>query len=131
MHSLAQEIKVSASLLAAVYTASANGSVVDTLGFDTASVVISTGAIDLVGGDETYSFKVQEGALADGSDMADVSGATATVTAANQQKKIALNGLTTARKRYLRVVMTQAGATSSLAVAAPIVLARGYNSPQA
>lgn len=131
LHSISQEIQVNASVLAAAYTAAQNGSVVDTLGFDSAVAVISTGATDFTSGDETYTIKLQEGAAANLSDAADITGATATITVANQQKKIALNGLTTARKRYLRAVLTPAGTTPSIAVAIPIILARGFNNPQA
>jgi len=130
-HSNSNEIKVSASVLAAVYTSAQNGSVVDTQGFDSAVAVISAGAIDLTSGDETYSVKLQEGDAANLSDAADITGATATITANNQQKKIALNGLMTARKRYLRAVLTPAGTTPSIAVAIPIILAQGINNPQA
>ncbi len=131
MHSLSQEISVQPSVLAATYTSAGNGSVVDTLGFNTLVAIVTAGAIDLTSTDETYTVKLQEGAAANLSDAADITGATVTITAANQQKKIALNDLgSSARKRYIRAVITPAGTTPSIAVAVPIVLARGFNNPQ-
>lgn len=131
MHSLSQEIKVVKSVAPAVYTSAATGDVVDTLGFNTLVALISVGAIDLTSGDETYTVKIQEGAAANLSDAADISGASVTVTANDQHKKIALNDLgSSARKRYIRVVVTPAGTTPSIACACPVVLGRAFNGPQ-
>ena len=127
MRSLYDSVKSLASLVPAVRTASANGTGVDTMGYNTAKAVIVAGDIDLTTGDETYSFKVQDSE--DNSTFADVSGATATVTADNQVKNIAINGLGTSINRYVRVVLTTAGTTPSIPCSAVIELGNAFDNP--
>jgi hypothetical protein len=99
--------------------ANANGSAVDTMGFDNVEVVVSAGDIDLTDADETYAVKVQEGAQSTLSDAADISGASVTITADNQLKTIRIVGLGTgSRKRYMRAVLTVGGTTPSIPLAA-------------
>jgi hypothetical protein len=76
---VAENIKPVASLVPAVRTANANGSAVDTMGFDNVEVVVSAGDIDLTDADETYAVKVQEGVQSTLSDAADISGASVTI----------------------------------------------------
>lgn len=127
MHSVYDEIKVLASLVPATRTASANGTGVDTLGYQSAQAVILAGDIDTASGDETYSFKVQESS--DNSSFSDVSGATTTVTADNDVKVIRIDGLGTSRLRYLRIVATLAGTTPSWPGTAVFNLGRAFQNP--
>lgn len=117
------------SLVPATRTASANGTGVDTMGYNTAVAIINAGDIDLANADETYAFKVQDSA--DNSSFADVSGLTTTVTADNDVKKIAINGLGTSIRRYVRVVATLGGTTPSWPGSAVIVLGNGFRGPEA
>ena len=127
MESLYDNVKSLISLVPAVRTASANGTGIDTLGFTTAKAVIAIGDIDLTTTDETYVFKIQDSA--DNSTFADVSGLTSTVTADNQIKNIAINGLGTSIRRYVRVVATLGGTTPSCPCSAVIELGRAYTNP--
>ena len=127
MRSLYDAIKAVVSLVPATRTASANGTGVDTLGYNSALIVINAGDIDLTTGDETYAFKVQDSA--DNSTFADISGATTTVTADNQTKLIRVDGLGTSVDRYIRVVATLAGTTPSAPCDATVLLGNGYNKP--
>lgn len=117
------------SLVPATRTASANGTGIDTLGYNTAVAVINAGDIDLTTGDETYSFKVQDSA--DNSSFADVAALSAvTVTADNDIKKIRVDGLGTSIRRYVRVVATLGGTTPSWPGSAVIVLGNGFRGPE-
>ena len=127
---VAENIKPIASLVPAVRTANANGSAVDTMGFDNVEVVVSAGDIDTTDADETYAVKVQEGALSTLSDAADISGASVTITADNQLKTIRIVGLGTgSRKRYMRAVLTVGGTTPSIPLAAIFNLGRAHSNP--
>ena len=129
MRSLYDAIKVMQSLVPATRTASANGTGIDTLGYNTAVAVINAGDIDLTTGDETYSFKVQDSA--DNSSFADVAALSAvTVTADNDIKKIRVDGLGTSIRRYVRVVATLGGTTPSWPGSAVIVLGNGFRGPE-
>jgi hypothetical protein len=130
MKTVAENIKVLASLGPDALTANTDGSVVDTMGFDNLQAVIAAGAIDTTDTDETYAVKLQEGAEDDGSDMADVTGASVTITESNQIKTIGVNGLGTGdRKRYMRLVLTVGGTTPSIALAGLFNLGRAAQNP--
>lgn len=84
---------------------SVNGSVVDRLGFQSAVVFLNTGAATGTPSAQGVALKVQTGDVADGSDMADVTGDTvAALTADNANAELNLN--LAGYKRYLRVVVT-------------------------
>jgi hypothetical protein len=129
MRSVYDAVKSLASLVPATRTANTNGAVVDTKGFNTAKAVISAGDIDLANADETYAFKIQHGDASNGSDMADLAGATATVTADNDVKNIRIDGLGTVVKRYVRVVLTVGGTTPSIPCSAVIELGNAFSQP--
>lgn len=127
---VAENIKPVASLVPAVRTANANGSAVDTMGYDNLELVVSAGDIDLTDADETYAVKVQEGAQSTLSDAADITGASVTITADNQLKTIRIVGLGTgSRKRYMRAVLTVGGTTPSIPLAAIFNLGRAHSNP--
>ena len=130
MHSVYDEVKVLQSLVPATRTASANGSALDTMGYQSVMWVIQAGDIDLTTGDETYSFKIQEATDSAFTTPVDISGATATVTADNDVKSIRIDGLGTgSRLRYQRAVATLAGTTPSWPGAAIAVLGRAFQNP--
>lgn len=128
MRSVYDAVKVLASLVPATRTASANGTGIDTKGYNDACAVILAGDIDLTTGDETYAFKIQDSA--DNSTFADVSGLTTTVTADNDVKLIRIAGLGGVTiRRYVRVVATLAGTTPSWPGSAVVLLGRAFNEP--
>lgn len=128
MKSLYANIKALASLVPAVRTADANGSGVDTLGYNDGMFVIMAGDIDLTTGDETYAFTVEE-SDDNSSWSAAISGLTATVTADNQVKLIAVKNLNTTRKRYLRVSLDVGGTTPSIPVSAVFLAGEPVSAP--
>ena len=130
MKNIGDNIKPVVSLVPAVRTANANGSVVDTMGYDNLEVVVTAGDIDTTSGNETYSVSVQEGAASDGSDAADITGASVSITADNQLKTIRVNGLGTgSRKRYMRAVLTVGGTTPSIPCTTLFNLGRAHSNP--
>lgn len=130
MKTVAENIKPVASIEPDTKTASVNGDVVDTFGFDNLQAVISAGVIDTGDADETYVANLQEGDASDGSDMADITGTSVDITASHQLKTIGVMGLGTGvRKRYQRVVLTVGGTTPSIAVGAWFNLGRGVENP--
>lgn len=114
-----------------------NGSVVDTLGYNSAMLVLGTGAISGSPTTTSIAVKLQEGSLADGSDMADAKDNTGTniggtITAAGSILLARIEGLSTNRKRYLRIVETttfSGGSTPAVLVHANILLGRGSAKP--
>lgn len=121
--------KAVASLHPATRTSSANGTGVDTLGFDNACLVVNVGDIDTASGDETYTVSVEESA--DNSTFTAITGASTTMTADNTLKKIQINGLGSgSRKRYLRAVFTLAGTTPSMPGTAVFHLGPAHFAPQ-
>lgn len=132
MKSVYDAIKSVNSLVPAVRTANANGTVVDTMGYNSGKLVINSGVLDASSSDETYSFKVQEGTASDGSDMADVSGLSVSfdrTADGSKVKNIRIEGLGTSRKRYLRAVLTVGGTTPSAACEATFELGRAFKEP--
>lgn len=127
---LFDNVRFSQSLVpAAARTADANGTAVDTQGFDNGVVVIAAGTIDTADTNETYAFNVEESD--DGSTgWTAVTGATASVTASNQVRYIRLRELNVSRKRHLRVVLDVGGTTPSILCSAGILLGGKYNGPE-
>lgn len=128
MKSLYANIKALISLVPAVRTADANGTGVDTKGYNNALIVIQAGDIDLTTGDETYAFTVEESDDNSAWSSA-ISGLTASVTADNQVKLIAVKNLNTTRKRYIRVSLDVGGTTPSIPVSALVLLSEPYSAP--
>jgi hypothetical protein len=113
-----------------VRTASANGTALDTLGYQSVEWVVLAGDIDLTTGDETYAFKVQEATDSAFTTPVDISGATTTVTADNDTKVIRVDSLGTgSRLRYQRIVATLAGTTPSWPGAVFANFGRAYQNP--
>ncbi len=127
MKSLYDAVKFAQSIVAQTITSSTTGSTVSCVGYNTACAVIAVGNIDTTTGDETYSFKVQEGDESDGSDAVDIPGASGAITADNQVLRIRLDNL--GRKKYLRIVATLGGTTPSCPLVAGFMLGRAYQEP--
>jgi hypothetical protein len=130
MRDLKSNIKPVQSLVPINRNAAANGAGVDTLGFNSAAVVFSTGAI---GGtaSPTFTFEVQESAdnvnftaVAD----ADIRGLEPVVTTANQVATVGYIG----NKRYVRASLkTVAGTTPTLDCSATVILGHPAAAPTA
>ncbi len=104
-------VLVKSNFLLAITAASTNGSVLDASGFRSALAVFDTSP---TGSGTTSNCKLQEGSLANGSDMADVSGATfAQATTVGGHVIETMNIDLTKRKRYLRLVHTGAGGSAA------------------
>jgi hypothetical protein len=130
MRDLKSNIKPVQSLVPINRTAAANGTSVDLSGFNSASVVFSTGAIGGTGS-PTFTFEVQESAdnatftaAAD----ADIRGVEPVVTTANTITQVGYIG----NKRYIRAVLkTVAGTTPTLDCAATVILGNPASVPTA
>ena len=127
MRSVYDAIKVLASLVPATRTADANGTGVDTKGYNSAMLVVSAGDIDLTDTNETYVVNLEESA--DNSTFTAVSGISVTITADNQVGVARIDGLGTSRKRYLRAVLDVGGTTPSIPGTALFLLGRAYQEP--
>ena len=103
-------------------TSTQNGTGVDTLGYNSASVALEVGTVS--GTTPTLDVKIQDSA--DNSAFADVTGLTFTqVTASNNSQVLRIEGLnTTTRRRYLRAVGTIAGTSPSFDIGVSILLGR-------
>lgn len=128
MQDLYGEISVGQSLAPAARTASANGTGVDLQGFDAAVVVVETGTIT----DGTHTIEVQESdelasgytAVAD----ADLQGTEPAIGGPDDNKVYEIGYLGT--KRYVRVAVTVAGATTGGVYAAHVVRGRPRKQPK-
>lgn len=116
------------TLAPAVVTANGNGAAVDLQGFNSATLVINTGAI---AGDGLFAVKLQESDTTTSGDFTDVAagdllGALPDGLAANSAYKQGYKGT----KRYIRAVITK---TSGTSIAAGAVILRGnpYDAPVA
>jgi hypothetical protein len=127
MRDLKSNIKPVQSLVPLNRNAAANGVGVDLSGFNSASVVFSTGAI--TGTTPSFTFEVQESAdnttftaAAD----ADIRGTEPVVTTANTVTQVSYIG----NKRYIRaVVKTVTGTTPTLDCAASVILGHPAAAP--
>ena len=123
---LSSRLNVAPSLAPATYTASAIGAGADLAGYHAAAVYIVTGAIT----DGTHTFEVQESddnatytAVAE----SNLHGAEPAIGAADGNKVYEIGYKGT--KRYIRVAVTVAGATSGGAYTAFVVRGRPYSAP--
>ncbi|QND48110.1 hypothetical protein HB780_20955 [Rhizobium lusitanum] len=121
MRDLAHNLGFVQSVVPAVLTATATGTGVDLLGFDSAAVVISTGAI---AGSGNFTPKVQESDdNVTFTDVAagDLTGALPAVLLASTTAKASYIG----NKRYIRSVLTLNSGTS---IAASVLVTKGHAS---
>lgn len=120
-------ILISPSLVPATRTADANGTGVDTKGFNDAMMVVAVGDIDTASTDETYVVNLEESD--DNSSFSAVSGFSITITADNTCKELRIPNLNTTRKRYLRAVLDVGGTTPSIPGIAFFVLGEPFSGP--
>lgn len=119
-------IKALFSIRPVTGTATANGTGVDTVGYDNGMVVLEVGVVS--GTAPTLNVKIQESD--DNSSFTDVTGATFTqVTATGNSQVLRLSNLNTTRKRYLRAVATIAGTTPSFAYGVEFLLGNNVSNP--
>lgn len=110
MKNLNSDVKLQRVINAtAVGTGDVAGAVINTAGFETCRFVVAFGTIT----DGTPSIKVQQGTLADGSDMADLAG-TRVALAITDDNDLAVVEVTRPREQYLRVVVVRGGATGAV-----------------
>jgi hypothetical protein len=130
MRSLYDAVKVSPSLVPAVYAADqAYGAVtaVDTLGYNDGMLIVAAGAVDATTGDETQVVKLFECATSGGT-YTDT-GISVTVTTANTVGVARIAGLGTSRLRYLKATLDVGGTSPSFAGTAVIALGNSYHAP--
>jgi len=110
---------------------SANGVIIDRFGFLDAIVHLGLGAATGTPTAQGVSLKIQTGAVADGSDMVDVTSTTiAALTANNLQAELDID--LSGYKRYIRAVITTTftgGTTPAIPVAVTIALGNATNIP--
>lgn len=128
MRDLASNIGVVASLVPAVQTATLKGSAVDLRGYDSAALVINTGAIAGAG---LFDIKLQESDTTTDGDFTDVAAANLigdlpSALAASTVYRQSYVGT----KRYIRAVITQQSGTS-IAAGAVVVLGHATQRPVA
>lgn len=128
MRSVYDAIKSLFSFRPSAQTATANGTAVDTQGYNSLACTLEVGAVS--GTSPTLDVKLQESDTSGGT-YTDISGATFTqVTAANSSQVIRLDGLNTgSRKRFIRAAATIAGTTPSFTLAANLLLGRAFREP--
>lgn len=128
MRSLIDAVKALFTIRPVTATTTQTGTGVDTLGYNSAMVVLEVGAVS--GTTPTLDVKIQDSA--DNSAFADVTGLTFTqVTTSNNSQTLRIEGLNssytgTARRRYLRAVGTIAGTTPSFAFGVEILVGRAF-----
>jgi len=111
-HNVYDSVKALYSHRPVTATASANGTGVDTIGYQDAMLTLEVGTVS--GTSPTLAIKLQESD--DNSSFSDVTGATlTTVTATGNSQIMRISNLNTTRKRYLRAVATIGGTTPSFA----------------
>jgi hypothetical protein len=128
MRDLASNIGVAQTLAPVDYSATTKGTAIDLRDYDSAAVVVNTGAITSSG---KYVVGVQESdTTTDGDfgdvDAADLVGSLPSELAATSTYKISYVG----NKRYIRAVITKTSGTSIVA-GAVVVLGRAHRSPVA
>lgn len=131
---LAESVKVVAGIAPIARSAgTANGDVIDRLGFAGAVVHLKAGAATGAPTAQGVALKVQHGDASNGSDMADVTGATiAALTADNAEAQLDLD--LSGYKRYIRVVVTTTftgGTTPTIPSAVDVVLGEAVSGPVA
>jgi len=124
MNDLKNNVKAIAATYPATITATANGLTVDLLGYKWAMFAILIGAVSAADADNRFNFTIEE-SDATGSGWAAVAsdriiGTLPSIIATSQANSVAQVGVTTLRKRYLRLVYTETGTCSALFGAAAL-----------
>ncbi|BFT94959.1 MAG: hypothetical protein MNSN_01590 [Minisyncoccus archaeiphilus] len=131
MKTVFEEVKSLDAVRPVATDSAATAIVIDTLGFDSAMFVVQNGAATGTPSAQSIVAKVQECDTSNG-DFADVSGASVTITASNKSAEIPVEGLTTGRKRYLKLLVTPTltgGTTPAALLSAICLLGRALKTP--
>lgn len=128
MRDLASNIGVAASLVPATQSTTAKGTAVDLRDYDSAALVVTTGAIVSAG---LYVMSMQESDTTTDGDFTDVTaddmvGTLPASLAASTTYKVSYVG----NKRYIRAVITKTSGTS-IDAGAVVVLGNAHRSPVA
>lgn len=128
MRDIVHNIKAVNAVAPAVRSASVDGDVIDLLGFDSAALVVSAGAVT---GSGVMNVKLQHSDTVTPGDFADVpanllQGGVVNPLTANGTTKVGYRGF----KRYLRAVLTLASGTS-VTTAAVFILSNAAEKPVA
>ena len=127
MRSVYDAIKALFTFRPNALTATANGTAVDALGYNSLAAALEVGTVS--GTSPTLDVKLQESDTSGGT-YTDISGAAFTqVTASNNSQILRVEGLGTSRKRFIRAVATIAGTTPSFAFGCELLLGRAYKEP--
>ncbi|MEM1287130.1 MAG: hypothetical protein AAGH60_02135 [Pseudomonadota bacterium] len=121
MRELSRTIGLVQTVAPAVLTANATGSAIDLQGFESATLVVNTGA---VAGSGDFSIKLQESDTTSGGDFTDVAAAhlIGTLPATLEADSVVKQGYA-GHKRYLRTLVTRNSGTS---IAASATLIKGH-----
>ena len=103
---ISDNIKMSVGLAYASGTAAREGATLDMQGYDGVLAIVQFGAIEAAG---TNSIKMQQGALSNATDMADLAGTSQSI-ADNYDGKVAYIDVYQPRERYVRVYVSKDGA---------------------
>jgi len=128
MRDISQKIGVVQAVAPAVLSATTTSDPIDLRGFESAAIVVNTGAI---AGEGDFTAKVQESDTTTGGDFTDVApddliGAFPASLAANAAAKVGYIG----HKRHVRVVLSKNGGTS-IAASALVVKGNAFERPVA
>lgn len=127
IHIPTDNVYIGLSVNSPITAASNNGAVVNGLGYTRALAIFDTSPS---GSGTTSDMKLQEGTLANGSDMADVASATFTEgTTVLGHTTQGMNIDMSKRKQYLRLVHTGAGGSAAGQVVGTILLFNGEGLP--
>lgn len=131
MRSVYDAIKSLISVVPKTVTATETGSAVDTLGYSSAELVLSLGAIDATTGDESYVLSITECATSGGAYTA--TGITCPTivnsTGGSTNYAVRVEDLGRTRLRFLKAVLTLGGTTPSAAMSANFLLGRAFQEP--
>ncbi|MBU4529774.1 MAG: hypothetical protein KUA43_08855 [Hoeflea sp.] len=121
MRDLANNIGAVQAVAPAVLSATDTSAAIDLLGFESAALILNTGAIVSAG---DFTAKLQESDTTTGGDFADVAAAhlVGTLPATLEAASVYRQGYI-GTKRYLRTVITKNGGTS---IAAGAVIVKGH-----
>lgn len=126
MRSINDAIKPVVSLVPDQYAADTNGAGVDTEGFTSGQLVIVVGTIDTADGDEVYQVKLEESV--DNVQFAPVD-PPVDILVGSQVRTVAIEGLGTSRKRFLRAVVKASGTTPAIIASVTFNLGHAFNEP--
>jgi len=141
MRNLMQDIKAISALDAVALSATTNGIVIDTQGYESLAFVLNVGDFATFDGTNNLTITVQEGDQSNGSDMANIATADyldarneagaawdRLLNAAAEDEQAYMIGVALNTKRYRRIVVTEAGAVT-VPISATAILGHPRHAP--